>query len=144
MTMESRKTGLSTRDLLLVSDTEVGMMCDVVLEGEFCCVGEEKASQLQKRISLNNLNFSTFTYFCTYAKLYLGCDSSPDQLTLIAPPPASSPLNAISTCIRVQRCVRCSRVAAIAQLGERATEDRTVPGSIPGGGIPFFLQFLLF
>ena len=32
-------------------------------------------------------------------------------------------------------------VAAIAQLGERQTEDLKVPGSIPGGGIKFF--FLL-
>ena len=28
--------------------------------------------------------------------------------------------------------------AAIAQLGERQTEDLKVPGSIPGGGIVFF------
>ena len=27
------------------------------------------------------------------------------------------------------------RLAAIAQLGERQTEDLKVPGSIPGGGI---------
>ena len=33
-------------------------------------------------------------------------------------------------------------LAAIAQLGERQTEDLKVPGSIPGGGIIFF--FLLF
>ena len=30
------------------------------------------------------------------------------------------------------------RLAAIAQLGERQTEDLKVPGSIPGGGIVFF------
>ena len=30
-------------------------------------------------------------------------------------------------------------IAAIAQLGERPTEDRKVPGSIPGGGISFVL-----
>ena len=29
-------------------------------------------------------------------------------------------------------------LAAIAQLGERQTEDLKVPGSIPGGGIVFF------
>ena len=29
--------------------------------------------------------------------------------------------------------------AAIAQLGERQTEDLKVPGSIPGGGNDFFL-----
>ncbi len=29
--------------------------------------------------------------------------------------------------------------AAIAQLGERQTEDLKVPGSIPGGGILFFV-----
>ena len=28
-------------------------------------------------------------------------------------------------------------IAAIAQLGERQTEDLKVPGSIPGGGIHF-------
>ena len=28
-----------------------------------------------------------------------------------------------------------NRVAALAQLGERQTEDLKVPGSIPGGGI---------
>ncbi len=33
-------------------------------------------------------------------------------------------------------------LAAIAQLGERQTEDLKVPGSIPGGGISFFF-FLL-
>ena len=30
-------------------------------------------------------------------------------------------------------------MAAIAQLGERQTEDLKVPGSIPGGGIFFFI-----
>ena len=30
--------------------------------------------------------------------------------------------------------------AALAQLGERQTEDLKVPGSIPGGGTCFFLQ----
>ena len=30
---------------------------------------------------------------------------------------------------------RKSREAALAQLGERKTEDLEVPGSIPGGGI---------
>ena len=30
--------------------------------------------------------------------------------------------------------------AAIAQLGERQTEDLKVPGSIPGGGTTFFTQ----
>ena len=33
--------------------------------------------------------------------------------------------------------------AAIAQLGERQTEDLKVPGSIPGGGITFRRFFLL-
>ena len=33
--------------------------------------------------------------------------------------------------------------AAIAQLGERQTEDLKVPGSIPGGGTDFFLFFPL-
>ena len=33
-------------------------------------------------------------------------------------------------------------LAAIAQLGERQTEDLKVPGSIPGGGIFLFLFFL--
>ena len=32
--------------------------------------------------------------------------------------------------------------AAIAQLGERQTEDLKVPGSIPGGGYFFFLLFV--
>ena len=32
-------------------------------------------------------------------------------------------------------------LAAIAQLGERQTEDLKVPGSIPGGGIPFFFSW---
>ena len=31
-----------------------------------------------------------------------------------------------------------TNMAAIAQLGERQTEDLKVPGSIPGGGIKFF------
>ena len=31
------------------------------------------------------------------------------------------------------------RLAAIAQLGERQTEDLKVPGSIPGGGKLFFI-----
>ena len=31
-------------------------------------------------------------------------------------------------------------IAAIAQLGERQTEDLKVPGSIPGGGTFFFLR----
>ena len=35
--------------------------------------------------------------------------------------------------------LRLLPVAAIAQLGERQTEDLKVPGSIPGGGI--FFQF---
>ena len=30
--------------------------------------------------------------------------------------------------------------AAVAQLGERQTEDLKVPGSIPGGGICFFIK----
>ena len=30
--------------------------------------------------------------------------------------------------------------AAVAQLGERQTEDLKVPGSIPGGGIYFYLK----
>ena len=34
--------------------------------------------------------------------------------------------------------VFCIRVAALAQLGERQTEDLKVPGSIPGLGIFFF------
>ena len=34
------------------------------------------------------------------------------------------------------------RLAAIAQLGERQTEDLKVPGSIPGGGI--FLQYIFY
>ena len=34
-------------------------------------------------------------------------------------------------------------VAAIAQLGERQTEDLKVPGSIPGRGIYFFFLLLL-
>ena len=34
-------------------------------------------------------------------------------------------------------------IAAIAQLGERQTEDLKVPGSIPGGGIINFLEILL-
>ena len=33
-------------------------------------------------------------------------------------------------------------LAAIAQLGERQTEDLKVPGSIPGGGKLFFLYFV--
>ncbi len=41
--------------------------------------------------------------------------------------------------------LRCSNMshnnlAAIAQLGERQTEDLKVPGSIPGGGIHFCTQ----
>ena len=32
-------------------------------------------------------------------------------------------------------------IAAIAQLGERQTEDLKVPGSIPGGGILFLFLF---
>ena len=32
--------------------------------------------------------------------------------------------------------------AAVAQLGERQTEDLKVPGSIPGGGICFFISKL--
>ena len=35
-----------------------------------------------------------------------------------------------------------SVLAAIAQLGERQTEDLKVPGSIPGGGIRLFSSFL--
>ena len=35
-----------------------------------------------------------------------------------------------------------NRVAALAQLGERQTEDLKVPGSIPGGGTPFGSQSL--
>ena len=34
-------------------------------------------------------------------------------------------------------------MAAVAQLGERQTEDLKVPGSIPGGGI-FIFVFLFF
>ena len=34
-------------------------------------------------------------------------------------------------------------LAAIAQLGERQTEDLKVPGSIPGGGKLFFFLFKL-
>ena len=35
-------------------------------------------------------------------------------------------------------------IAAIAQLGERQTEDLKVPGSIPGGGkIKFFTKIVL-
>ena len=33
--------------------------------------------------------------------------------------------------------------AAIAQLGERQTEDLKVPGSIPGRGTPFFSDLTL-
>ena len=36
------------------------------------------------------------------------------------------------------RSVLCVTLAAIAQLGERQTEDLKVPGSIPGGGKFFF------
>ncbi len=32
------------------------------------------------------------------------------------------------------------KCAAIAQLGERQTEELKVPGSIPGGGINFLLR----
>ena len=35
-----------------------------------------------------------------------------------------------------------SQQAALAQLGERQTEDLKVPGSIPGGGTPFGSQSL--
>ena len=41
-------------------------------------------------------------------------------------------------------CPLYSTLAAIAQLGERQTEDLKVPGSIPGGGITFHKFFLLF
>ena len=34
-------------------------------------------------------------------------------------------------------------LAAIAQLGERQTEDLKVPGSIPGGGTTFFSKQLV-
>ena len=33
--------------------------------------------------------------------------------------------------------------AAVAQLGERQTEDLKVPGSIPGGGILFFVSVVV-
>ena len=36
------------------------------------------------------------------------------------------------------------QLAAIAQLGERQTEDLKVPGSIPGGGIFLRKKFVLF
>ena len=36
------------------------------------------------------------------------------------------------------------QLAAIAQLGERQTEDLKVPGSIPGGGIFLPYEFILF
>ena len=36
-------------------------------------------------------------------------------------------------------CPLYSTLAAIAQLGERQTEDLKVPGSIPGGGKLFFI-----
>ena len=34
-------------------------------------------------------------------------------------------------------CIECTDPAAIAQLGERQTEDLKVPSSILGGGIVF-------
>ena len=37
--------------------------------------------------------------------------------------------------------VNASFIAALAQLGERQTEDLKVPGSIPGGGNFFFVLF---
>ena len=36
------------------------------------------------------------------------------------------------------------QLAAIAQLGERQTEDLKVPGSIPGGGTFLAYDFILF
>ena len=38
--------------------------------------------------------------------------------------------------------VKHKQPAALAQLGERQTEDLKVPGSIPGGGTPFGSQSL--
>ena len=35
-------------------------------------------------------------------------------------------------------------MAAIAQLGERQTEDLKVPGSIPGGGMEIKKKYFLF
>ena len=37
--------------------------------------------------------------------------------------------------------VFCKHCAALAQLGERQTEDLKVPGSIPGGGTFWFASF---
>ena len=37
--------------------------------------------------------------------------------------------------------MNCHKLASIAQLGERQTEDLKVPGSIPGGGTFLFLCF---
>ena len=38
-------------------------------------------------------------------------------------------------CLKKKARARCETMAAIAQLGERQTEDLKVPGSIPGLGI---------
>ena len=43
-----------------------------------------------------------------------------------------------------KQCAFAEARAAIAQLGERQTEDLKVPGSIPGRGMYFFFNFLLF
>ena len=44
--------------------------------------------------------------------------------------------------LRMRECYRvyCNDRAAIAQLGERQTEDLKVPGSIPGLGIFFHIK----
>ena len=41
-------------------------------------------------------------------------------------------------CVRGFGSTHVITKAAVAQLGERQTEDLKVPGSIPGGGIYFF------
>ena len=60
---------------------------------------------------------------------------------------AVGPVRKALLTVRSQGLVRCCGVhltssylflAAIAQLGERQTEDLKVPGSIPGRGTPFF------
>ena len=48
-----------------------------------------------------------------------------------------------TVCVLIIITVYCPRIcAAIAQLGERQTEDLKVPGSIPGRGNPTFYLFV--
>ena len=43
----------------------------------------------------------------------------------------------------LEACKSAVRQAAIAQLGERQTEDLKVPGSIPGLGMPLICSDLI-